>query len=131
MKTRIQEFRKSAGYKSAKAFAEANGFNVKTYTNWEQGVSVPALETMWQLADIFGCSIEELAGRSVRNSLVHGVPVDNEMVELSSDERILIDCFRSCTTQYREMLLTTARSFRDSSKESASNSESLDKAVNE
>ena len=63
MKTKLQEIRKNAGYKSAKAFAEAHGINVRTYTNYEQGVRDIDVSTLWQLADIFECTIDELVGR--------------------------------------------------------------------
>lgn len=63
MNLRIQEHRKRAGYSSARAFAEDHGYNVKTYTNWEQSAAMPPLEKAWELADIFGCAIDDLVGR--------------------------------------------------------------------
>ena len=63
MKTRLQEIRKAAGYKSARAFAEQNGLNVRTYTHYEQGTRMMDAEVLWMLADIFGCTMEEIIGR--------------------------------------------------------------------
>lgn len=63
MKTRLQELRKAAGFKSAKAFAVEHGINPGTYTNYEQGVTGLSLEKAWEFADIFDCSLDELAGR--------------------------------------------------------------------
>lgn len=63
MKTRLQELRKAAGFKSAKAFAVKYGINPGTYTNYEQGVTGLSLEKAWEFADIFDCSLDELAGR--------------------------------------------------------------------
>ena len=63
MKTRLQELRKQAGYKSAKAFAVAHGINPGTYTNYEQGMTGLTLEKAWEFADIFDVTLDELAGR--------------------------------------------------------------------
>ena len=63
MKTNLQILRKAAGYKSARAFAEKYGFNVGSYTNYEQGSRNLSLEQAWEFADIFDCSLDELAGR--------------------------------------------------------------------
>jgi len=62
MKTRLQELRKAAGFKSAKAFAESYGVNLNTYTGYEQGKPL-SLEQAWAFADYFDCSLDELAGR--------------------------------------------------------------------
>lgn len=62
MKTRLQELRKAAGFKSAKAFAEHYGINLNTYTGYEQGKPL-SLEQAWAFADFFDCSLDELAGR--------------------------------------------------------------------
>lgn len=65
MQTKLQEFRKAAGFKSAKAFAEHLGMNPRTYTNYEQGRSGMDIELLWSFADFFGCTVDELIGRSV------------------------------------------------------------------
>lgn len=63
MKTNLQILRKRAGFKSAKAFAEHIGMNPGSYTNYEQGIRMMNLEVAWKLADEFGCTLDELAGR--------------------------------------------------------------------
>ena len=63
MQNELQAMRKRAGYKSAKAFAEAIGMSVNTYTNYEQGKSKLSIEQAWRFADILECSLDELAGR--------------------------------------------------------------------
>ena len=62
MKTRLQELRKAAGFKSAKAFADYFGINLNTYTGYEQGKPI-SLEQAWAFADEFDVSLDELAGR--------------------------------------------------------------------
>ena len=63
MKTNLQALRKRAGFKSAAAFAEYAGISVGTYTDYEQGRISLSLERAWELADLLGCTLDELAGR--------------------------------------------------------------------
>lgn len=63
MRSNLQEMRKRAGYKSAKAFADKIGMSVNTYTNYEQGKVNLTLEKAWEFADILRCSLDDLAGR--------------------------------------------------------------------
>ena len=62
MKTKLQELRKAAGFKSARAFADHYGINLNTYTGYEQGKPF-SLEQAWAFADFFDCTLDELAGR--------------------------------------------------------------------
>lgn len=64
MKTNLQKMRKRAGYKSAKAFADAMGISKDTYTGYEQGRISFTVEKACEFADALGCSLDELAGRS-------------------------------------------------------------------
>lgn len=71
MKNRLQAIREAKyhvtrdpQYKSAKAFAEAHDLAVSTYTDHEQGRRNLSLEVAWKYADIFGCSLDEIAGRT-------------------------------------------------------------------
>ena len=63
MKTTLQEMRRKAGFKSARAFAESIPMNPVTYTQYEQGIRNFTLEKAWEFADLLGCSLDELAGR--------------------------------------------------------------------
>lgn len=63
MKFNLQEMRKRAGYKSARAFAEKIGMSLNTYNNYEQGATKLTLEKAWEFADVLECSLDELAGR--------------------------------------------------------------------
>ena len=63
MKPNLQAMRKRAGYNSAKEFAEVMGMSVRTYTNYEQGVSKLSLVRAWEFADALHCTLDELAGR--------------------------------------------------------------------
>lgn len=63
MKTNLQKLRKEAGFKSAKAFAEYIDMKPGTYTDYEQGRTSMTIERAWEFADIFECTLDELAGR--------------------------------------------------------------------
>ena len=97
MKIPLQKLRKEAGFRSAKAFAESLGVPAATYTDWEQGRRLPALDMLWQIADALGdamgrhVSLDELAGR------------DWPRIEtsLSPAERTLLDAYRTANAQGR------------------------------
>lgn len=63
MKTKLQEYRIQAGYKSACKFAECFGINKNTYTSYEQGVCKLPIDKAVEFADFFQCSLDELVGR--------------------------------------------------------------------
>ena len=63
LKTKLQELRKKAGYKSARAFADEIHMSVGTYTDYEQGRRKFSLEVAWTFADKLRVSLDELAGR--------------------------------------------------------------------
>lgn len=81
LKTNLQEFRKRAGFKSARDFAEFMGISVGTYTNYEQGKANMSLLQAWEFADALNCTLDELAGRKVES--------------LTDDERVIVNGYRA------------------------------------
>lgn len=63
MKTKLKDYRKRTGY-SQEEFADLIGVNRGTYRNWEQGVRDFSLEKAVDFADIFGCTLDQLFGRT-------------------------------------------------------------------
>lgn len=59
----LQSKRKSAGYKSAKAFAEFIGIETSAYTEYEQGRRSFTYEQAWEFADALNCTLDSLGGR--------------------------------------------------------------------
>ena len=117
VKTNLQGVRKAAGFQSARAFAEHFGISVNTYTGYEQGKPM-SLETAWAFADALNCSLDELAGRSVK-----------EKRSSKPDEAQLIDAYRKCTKREQNALLNMAETMADDGM--AKNSEvQTKKAVN-
>ena len=90
MKTNLQALRKAAGFKSAKAFAHHIGMNVNTYTDYEQGRRMFALDQAWEFADALGCTLDELAGRTPPNLDVESVKVAAKFHKLSPSGRIAV-----------------------------------------
>lgn len=83
-KSNLQALRKRAGFRSARAFAEHVGVNIKTYTNHEQGDAAMSLLQAWEYADALNCTLDELAGRRVP-----------ERQSLTQDEQTIIDVYRT------------------------------------
>lgn len=79
MKTRLQELRKEAGYRSAKAFAEEVGMKLGTYTDYEQGRTSMTLERAWFFADILHVTLDELAGRDFHEGMGYADPRQAEL----------------------------------------------------
>ena len=99
--TALQRMRKIAGYKSAKAFAEAVGINPNTYTDWEQGRHMLSYEQAWQLADALECSMDELGGRQ-------WPPEGTSPAALAADEAALVGDYRRMDEGDRPGFMTTA-----------------------
>lgn len=59
----LQTLRISAGFKSAKDFAEHLGIPQPTYARYENNPEKIPLKSAWQLADYFEVSIDEIVGR--------------------------------------------------------------------
>lgn len=82
----LQHYRKLAGFKSAKAFAEHIGMNPHTYTNYEQGVRPFTFDDAKVFARALGCSLDELAGytTSYDHELIEAVAATRDALEKSN-----------------------------------------------
>lgn len=67
-KTRLQELRQDAGYKSARSFAEHLSCNPNTYMSYEQGTRVIPTDIAIEICDLLNITMDELYGR---NSAIH------------------------------------------------------------
>lgn len=100
MKTNLQEMRRKAGFKSARAFAESIQMNPTTYTQYEQGIRNFTLEKAWEFADALNCSLDELAGRQ-------WPPEDASRTDPAREE--IIACYDGSNAENRGFLLQAAR----------------------
>ncbi len=98
VKTDLQKMRKRAGYKSAKVFAEKIGMSVDTYTAYEQGKTSISLLKAWELADVLGCTLDELAGRKS--------PYGDETI--TQEEKRIINAYRSTDERGKSNILLIA-----------------------
>lgn len=87
----LQTMRKAVGFKTAKSFAEHMGYNVGTYTNWEQGKQIFSFGQAWDMADALHCTLDELGGRKP--------PLTETPV--APDEQTLLDGYRSIDSTAR------------------------------
>lgn len=97
----IQLLRKSAGFKSAAAFAEHAGFETSRYTEYEQGRRSMAFDAAWRIADALDCSLDTLGGREWS-------PMEAQQSQ-APEEGELIACYRRSTEKRRSKILETAR----------------------
>lgn len=89
---RLKRLRREAGFKSARAFAEHAGMSVSAYTSYEQGRSNMNLLVAAKIADLLGCTLDEMAGRDV--------PLDP--IPLTPDDVALVERYRSLDDRGRE-----------------------------
>lgn len=104
MKFNLQSCRKRAGYSSAREFAESIGLSVGTYTNYEQGKTKLTLEKAWEFADLFRCTLDELAGRDFRPQVGAASTPD-----LGDDERELIGLYRDADARGQFSIMAVAQ----------------------
>ena len=91
----LQHLRKRAGLKQGE-MAERLGVNNRTYGAWERGEAMINLAQACACADVLGCSVDELAGRSWpprdASEAPQTDPLAQELVErygeLSADGRV-------------------------------------------
>lgn len=68
MELRLKELRRAAGYTNRDDFAEVLGVNKYTYKSWETGAAMMSLEQAYNVAQVLGCTLEELVGRAPRKT---------------------------------------------------------------
>lgn len=92
-----------------KEITEKLGFDWRTYGSWERGEAMMSLEQACNCAVLLGCSIDEIAGRPLRDPSEFSDPREAELHR----------CYRSCTRERQDRLLDTARDFAGMSRDVA------------
>lgn len=64
----LRRLRKAKGLTQAKA-AKIFGVSLQSYNAWEAGDFQPRIETLIQMADYFGTTIDYIVGRSLKDLL--------------------------------------------------------------
>ncbi len=65
MQLQLKRLRKAAGFKTMQNIADALGVKYATYKSWETGERNFTLEQACMIADVLGCTLDELAGREL------------------------------------------------------------------
>ena len=65
MNFQLRQLREKSQFKTRDALALATGFSVRRIQSWENGERRPTLEDACVLADVLGCTLDELAGREL------------------------------------------------------------------
>lgn len=111
MKTRLQEIRRAAGYKSANDFAEAHGLNSGTYTAHEQGKRELSLSKTWEYSQILHCSVSDFIPREKDSRMAHVADDFNKAVGIAREQVSEIQAlYDSMDDAARFALITVARS---------------------
>ena len=63
----IREKRKERGWTQSK-LAKKIGVASGTVSYWENDDATPSIYAMWDMADVFNCSIDELCGRKEKTT---------------------------------------------------------------
>ena len=59
----IQQLRKDAGFRTAREFAEACDFTPSSLARYEKEPDNIPVKSAWKMADVLGCSIDDIVGR--------------------------------------------------------------------
>lgn len=59
----LQQLRKDAGFKTAREFADTCGFTASKLARYEKDPGNVPVKSAWRMADVLGCSIDDVVGR--------------------------------------------------------------------
>ena len=123
---RIEEARKLHGW-SQSELADIMGTSQQQIARYEKPNADVKSSVLLAVSDACGVSISWLLG------LTDDVEeaAEPEPSDLTADEWYLVRLFRACSPKYQSLIIDTAASFRDSSKELANGSASYERAVNQ
>lgn len=104
MENRLRELRKKKGM-TQDQLAQAVGATKRQIGAWERGENELPMDYADAIAELFDCSIDNLAGR------IHYAVVRLDDPPLNDDERELVDLFRSLPQKGRHAVLVGLRDF--------------------
>ena len=110
MNLRIKEMRKKSRISQA-TLASKIGVSLRTIGAWERGETVPDAEQVWDCAEAFGCTPNDVLG------WYDSHPSENVIDDAFEAE--LVGCYRESTVQRKVNILQTARDAAGMSKETA------------
>lgn len=100
---------------SQQALGDMLHVSQRLVSNWETGTATPALDDAARLADVLGCSIDEL--------------VEGREPPWEGEEGELVSLYRACTPDRRRTVMEVARGLADASAGDAASARGERKAV--
>lgn len=104
--TSLKDARKRTGMTQAQV-SQQSGIPLGTLRRWEQGVNEPDMDSIIQLADLYGVSTDELLGSTFWRGRAEHVEYQGD--DLATDEHELVALYRSMDATKRAALLNVAR----------------------
>lgn len=95
MASNLLELRRAAGYRNASDFAVAHDIPASTYSRYESNPDKIPIDRVWQLADIFGTTIDTIVDREKPEPATTRGEIQREYEELCPETRALADEFRA------------------------------------
>lgn len=95
--------------------ADKLGCNQTAIGKYERGDLQPSIETLFKLADIFGCSIDYLLGREDDFGNI-SVTTNSD---LTAEEKVMLELFNQLPDVRRRTIIDTMRFMVDSNRSSA------------
>lgn len=109
MEIQLKRLRKEAGYKFRRDFVDALGgdYSERQVKAWEIGEHMMSLAQACRVADVLGCSLDELAGRDFRP------PASAD--PLTAPERCLLANYRAASPSGRAAIDSTSQALAEQS----------------
>ncbi|MDF1495998.1 helix-turn-helix domain-containing protein [Caproiciproducens sp. CPB-2] len=114
MNERLRELRIKSGYTQVQ-IAKILNIDRSTYSYYEIGKTTPDITVLMTLAKVFNIAINDLladegtpetvADSGAKFNFIYSKKNTSHIYELSSNEKILVGVFRSCTVQEQEKIL--------------------------
>lgn len=101
LKQTLKDARRRAGLTQQQA-SEATDIPLGTLRRWEQGVNEPDTDSLVLLLDLYGASADEVLGSGFYNARIRPA------MSLSSDERRLLELYRSTDARGKAAIMRTA-----------------------
>ena len=93
--------------KTQSEMAEIFGVSRQVYANYENGINEPSLEMLIKMADFFSCSVDFLLSREDDFGSIAIGKENSFMDSLSTEEKKLLEDYRSLSPALQEMLQAT------------------------
>lgn len=102
MKLQLRSLRKEKKITQL-GLADTLGVDLKTIGNWERGKTIMSTDQLCRCCEALGCTPNELTGWYIEH------PEDLPVSSMSNEESALLDNYRACTPERRQVVSAAAR----------------------